>query len=313
MWLGLDRAVRRGRREPRRPRARDHRRRRRLLLGRRPRRRRDRRARPRAGGALAGMRIVGRAALRLHELAKPTIAAVNGVAAGAGCNSRSVRPDRRVGRARFSEIFSKRGLVVDFGGSWVLPRLVGMHRAKELVLLADMIDATEAERIGLVNRVVAARSACSTTVARDRRPARATWRRSRWRCRSGCSTRRPSVSMAEAIEAENTAQALDARRHATPREAILAFFEAPGAQLHRRVSRASGELLGVSGSVHRGARSRALRALASRSGSCTRRSQAPCHSHAAEQHGAGEQHRAAGEGLGLDRRAVVGALRQLHT
>ena len=57
-------------------------------------------------------------------------------------------------RARFTEIFAKRGLVVDFGGSWVLPRLVGLHRAKELVLLAEMIDAAEADRIGLVNRVV---------------------------------------------------------------------------------------------------------------------------------------------------------------
>ena len=57
--------------------------------------------------------------------------------------------------ARFSEIFSKRGLSVDFGGSWLLPRLVGLHRAKELVFLADIIDATEAERIGLVNRVIA--------------------------------------------------------------------------------------------------------------------------------------------------------------
>ena len=57
-------------------------------------------------------------------------------------------------RARFSEIFSKRGLSVDFGGSWLLPRLIGMHRAKELVFLADLIDAAEADRIGLVNRVV---------------------------------------------------------------------------------------------------------------------------------------------------------------
>ena len=108
------------------------------------------------GSAYRRMRVIGRAALRLHELPKPTIAAVNGVAAGAGCNL-ALGCDLIVAsdRARFSEIFSKRGLSVDFGGSWVLPRLVGLHKAKELVFLADILDADEAERIGIVNRVVA--------------------------------------------------------------------------------------------------------------------------------------------------------------
>jgi 2-(1,2-epoxy-1,2-dihydrophenyl)acetyl-CoA isomerase len=58
--------------------------------------------------------------------------------------------------ARFSEIFARRGLSIDFGGSWLLPRLVGLHRAKELALLADIISAKEAEAMGLVNRVVPA-------------------------------------------------------------------------------------------------------------------------------------------------------------
>ena len=107
------------------------------------------------GASVRQMRVVGRAALRLHELPKPTIAAVNGVAAGAGCNL-ALGCDLIVAsdRARFTEIFSKRGLSVDFGGSWVLPRLVGLHKAKELVYLAEIIDAAEAERIGIVNRVV---------------------------------------------------------------------------------------------------------------------------------------------------------------
>jgi 2-(1,2-epoxy-1,2-dihydrophenyl)acetyl-CoA isomerase len=106
---------------------------------------------------LTWMRHVGSSALALHRLAKPTIAKVNGVAAGAGCNL-ALGCDLIVASdtARFSEIFARRGLSIDFGGSWLLPRLVGMHRAKELALLADVIPAAEAERLGLVNRVVPA-------------------------------------------------------------------------------------------------------------------------------------------------------------
>ncbi|MFM8971629.1 MAG: enoyl-CoA hydratase/isomerase family protein, partial [Actinomycetota bacterium] len=109
---------------------------------------------PGVGGGIAMMRSVGRAALRLHELPIPAIAAVNGVAAGAGCNL-ALGCDLILAsdRARFSEIFARRGLALDFGGSWLLPRLVGLHRAKELAFLAEVIDAAEAERIGLVNRV----------------------------------------------------------------------------------------------------------------------------------------------------------------
>jgi len=104
---------------------------------------------------LARMRTIGDVCLELHRLPQPTIARVNGVAAGAGMNL-ALACDLIVAStdARFSEIFARRGLSVDFGGSWLLPRLIGLHRAKELVLLADIIDATEAERLGLVNKVV---------------------------------------------------------------------------------------------------------------------------------------------------------------
>ena len=104
---------------------------------------------------LASMRHVGDVALALHRLPMPTIAKVRGVAVGAGCNM-ALGCDLVVAsdNARFSEIFARRGLSIDFGGSWVLPRLIGMHRARELAFLADIISASEAERIGLVNRVV---------------------------------------------------------------------------------------------------------------------------------------------------------------
>jgi len=104
---------------------------------------------------LAQMRHVGEVALALHRLSIPTIAKVRGVAVGAGCNM-ALGCDLTVvsDTARFSEIFARRGLSIDFGGSWLLPRIVGMHRAKEMALFADIIDAAEAERIGLVNRVV---------------------------------------------------------------------------------------------------------------------------------------------------------------
>ena len=106
---------------------------------------------------LAQMRHVADVAIRLHRLTIPTIAKVGGVAAGAGLNL-ALGCDLIVASddARFSEIFARRGLSIDFGGSWLLPRLIGLHKAKELAFFADIISAKEAEAIGIVNRVVPA-------------------------------------------------------------------------------------------------------------------------------------------------------------
>ena len=106
---------------------------------------------------LVQMRALADVALRLHRLPKPTIAKVGGVAAGAGM-SMALGCDLVVASdtARFSQIFSRRGLSVDFGASWLLPRFIGMHRAKELAFFADIITAQEAADFGLVNRVVPA-------------------------------------------------------------------------------------------------------------------------------------------------------------
>src|SRR4051812_23330037 len=104
---------------------------------------------------LADMRHIGDVCVALHSMQQPTVPKVVGVAAGAGLNL-ALGCDLVVASddARFSEIFARRGLTIDFGGSWVLPRLIGLHKAKELVLLGDIIDAKEAMDIGLVNRVV---------------------------------------------------------------------------------------------------------------------------------------------------------------
>ena len=103
----------------------------------------------------ARMRLPSRAALALHRVLKPTIAAVDGVAVGAGMNL-AIGCDLVVAttRVRFSEIFVKRGLTLDFGGTWLLPRLVGLAKARELALTGRMVQADEAEAIGLVTRVV---------------------------------------------------------------------------------------------------------------------------------------------------------------
>ena len=104
---------------------------------------------------LVQMRALADVALRLHRIPKPTVAKVGGIAAGAGM-SMAVGCDLVVAsdRARFSQIFSRRGLSVDFGSSWLLPRLIGLHRAKELAFFADILSADEAASFGLVNRVV---------------------------------------------------------------------------------------------------------------------------------------------------------------
>jgi 2-(1,2-epoxy-1,2-dihydrophenyl)acetyl-CoA isomerase len=104
---------------------------------------------------LAAMRRVNDACIALQRLPQPTIAKVRGVAVGAGCNL-ALGCDLVVASstARFSEIFARRGLSLDFGGSWLLPRRIGMHRAKELALLAEIIGANYALEMGLVNRVL---------------------------------------------------------------------------------------------------------------------------------------------------------------
>jgi enoyl-CoA hydratase len=109
----------------------------------------------------------GQRTFRLFETSpKPTLAAVNGFALGGGCElAMSCHIRIASEKAKFGQPEVKLGIVPGYGGTQRLPRLVGKGRALELLLTGDMIDANEAYRIGLVNRVVSAESLIETSRA----------------------------------------------------------------------------------------------------------------------------------------------------
>ncbi len=88
---------------------------------------------------------------------KPVVAAVGGTAAGIGAHL-ALAADLVIAadNARFIEVFVRRGITPDGGGAWLLPRLVGLARAKELLFLGDDLAAADAERMGLITRCVPA-------------------------------------------------------------------------------------------------------------------------------------------------------------
>lgn len=123
----------------------------------------DLRGAPSAGERIAGdvARIIRLGAQRLIaavlDCEKPVIAAVNGTAAGIGAHlAFACDLVLAADTAKFIEVFVRRGLVPDGGGAYLLPRLIGPQRAKELMFFGDALPAAEAERLGLVNRVVPA-------------------------------------------------------------------------------------------------------------------------------------------------------------
>ena len=108
---------------------------------------------------LSGERRLRNSAAIVEQIAGlplPVIAAVNGPAMGAGCNLALICDLVVAGEsATFGQRHVARGMTTDLGGTWILPRLLGLHRAKEFALLGDLVlSAKEAEAMGLVNRVV---------------------------------------------------------------------------------------------------------------------------------------------------------------
>jgi enoyl-CoA hydratase/carnithine racemase len=117
-------------------------------------------------GLVAFTRATGRLIANIRKLRRPVVAAVNGVAVGAGAVI-ALACDFRIASdaSSFGFIFPKVGLCgADMGAGWLLPRVVGLARASELLFLGDRIDAARAEQIGLVNRVVPAAECLPTAL-----------------------------------------------------------------------------------------------------------------------------------------------------
>lgn len=151
-------------------------------------------------------RVYGTLIRTLHHFPRPVVALVEGVAAGAGANL-AFACDLVYARAgaRFAEIFVQRGLGLDCGGSWLLPRLIGLQRAKALAYFGDWLDAEAAREYGLVTDVYAEAdfdAATAERVARLAERAPLALTQIKQSLHRGAET-----GLAEALEAEATAQA----------------------------------------------------------------------------------------------------------
>ncbi|MHB1128033.1 MAG: enoyl-CoA hydratase/isomerase family protein [Bacillota bacterium] len=115
--------------------------------------------------ARIGMQPINNMIKKIRSLEKPVIAAVNGFCVGAGFNV-ALATDIIISsdEAKFSQIFAQVGLIPDAGGTYFMPRLVGMHKAKELIFTKAMLSAADAEKLGLVNRVVPADQLMNTAM-----------------------------------------------------------------------------------------------------------------------------------------------------
>jgi enoyl-CoA hydratase/carnithine racemase len=175
-------------------------------------------------GLLEFTRMTGELVSNIRRVKKPVIAAVNGTAAGAGAVI-ALAADIRLAseEARFAFLFPKVGLAgADMGAAYLLPRVVGLGRATELLYLGDVIDAWESERIGLVNRVVKPQAliiaAAEWAKKLSRGPAFAL------SITKEMLDKEATMGLEQALEAEAQAQAI-CMLHPDFREAYQAFVE----------------------------------------------------------------------------------------
>jgi enoyl-CoA hydratase/carnithine racemase len=176
-----------------------------------------------SGSMVDAMRVLADVVLTIHDCPVPVVAKVDGLCVGAGlglalCADLTWCSDR----ARFSAIFAKRGLSLDFGTSWLLRQRIGVHRAKELAFTAKILSGVEAFELGLVNAVVPAAdlddatAAIVDTIAAGPPVALSATKRE--------LDRASASSLAQALEMEGLVQANNTKTD-DMREAFVAFVE----------------------------------------------------------------------------------------
>jgi len=179
--------------------------------------------------------LAGSAVSTLRLMSKPLIAAVNGAATGGGL-ALALVADIRVAseRARFGVAFVRLGLsACDVGMSWLLPRIVGLAHASELMLTGRILDAQTASRIGLVNHVVGPDELLDTAYGLAREIARNSAFAMRL-TKQGLQLNVDSPSLQAAIELENRTQALAARSHEM--QAVFERFRQEQAAKHHKTT-----------------------------------------------------------------------------
>ena len=175
------------------------------------------------GSMLDGMRVLADVVLSIHSCPIPVVAKVDGLCVGAGLGL-ALAADLTwcSDRARFSAIFAKRGISLDFGTSWLLRQRLPVHKAKELALTARIIHGPEAFALGLVNAVVpvdeldAATQEVVDAIAGGPPVALSLTKRE--------LDNASSSSLAQALEAEATAQSVNVQTD-DMREALMAYIE----------------------------------------------------------------------------------------